>query len=197
MIKVKWIGIALLCCMFPACFAELLVQQDFEGTTFPPVGWTTSSGGHGFWSGSWTRITEGDNHFAQGNCAAQSSSSGGRILLFTPNFYLTTGSVLTISFNGLWYADPYGTGVNFALANSQIVVWTGVLPEDGQFKERTYTTSPVPANGNYHMVWMCYCDNYMTAWGLIQIDNVVISTVQKSTNSTESLSLGRIKSAYK
>jgi len=193
----KWTIVILLGCVLSTCFAEVLIQQDFEDPTFPPVEWTTYSGGYGSWNGSWTRATEGDNHFAQGVCNVQSSHSGGKILLFTPNFYLSTGSVLSISFDGLWWAMPYGTEVRFSLIDSDSVIWTGLLQEDGQFKNRTYTTSPVPANDNYRVVWMSYCDNYMTTVGHIQIDNVIISTLQKAPNNLETTSLGRIKSAYK
>jgi len=195
MIGMKWFSILLLGCIVSTCFAEVLVQQDFEDPTFPPTGWTTYSGGYGFWGAVWTQAANGNNHFALGQCSVFASSSFGRAVLCTPYFFLSAGSVLSISFDGRWI--PFSTAGILYLYDSKIGIWSGYIPDDGRFKKRTYTASPVPVSGNYRVGWESYCNTYTGAMGEMRIDNVLITTVQKSINGTETLSLGRIKSAYK
>jgi hypothetical protein len=201
MIVMKWLSLILIGYLVPACFAEILVQEDFEGTTFPPAGWTTDSAGYGQWSANWIRGVSYGNHYAQGSCSFFYAFSGARTFLYTPYFSLAAGTALTISYNG-GVDDGSGSTSSFFLWDSKTTRWTGLIPmmEDDKPEKRSLETTPVPESGTYRIAWMAWCDQnpYYPAMGMmVWVDNVRVTTFLKCTSDIEPTSLGRIKSAYK
>jgi len=196
----KWLSLILIGYLVPACFAEILVQENFEGTTFPPVGWTTGS-----WqyegTGGWGQDSETGNHYAFGSVQviwAPPVYGWAKAWLNTSSFNLTSGDTLIIDFDtrvDSTYLDPtieiklYGSKLEWHIMNT---LWNQHL-----WKHYTYEV-PITRTDNYFVQFMI--DPRMTSyqWNSRDVDNVVLTRTpggnQLNINPT---TLGRIKSAYK
>ena len=132
----KWISIALLCSMIPACFAEVLVQQDFEDPTFPPAGWSADNF---FPQMYWARVGDEFNYFAF--CA-------GIVFIEThidaPDMDLDSGEVLDISFYHAIAPNP-PEACEVALYEGSLQVWSIHLTEEHSYDY--FTLPPLIESG--------------------------------------------------
>jgi len=196
----KWLSIVLLGCMISACFAELLITQDFEGATFPPAGWTTGSWQY-YGTGGWAQDSDAGNHYAVGSVQvtwAPPVYGWAKAWLNTPTFNLTAGDSLNINFDTRVVSTYLDPSIEIKLYGSKLE-WhvTNTLWDQHLWKHYTYEV-PITRTDIYFIQFMI--DPRMTSyqWNSRDVDNVVLTrTLGRNQLNVSSTTLGRIKSAYK
>lgn len=98
-------GVAMMLCFFASQVQAQSFTESFEGTTFPPAGWTRINAGT---AGNWTRYT--NTQLANYNSSAQDGNAVAGVFynpttaantwLITPGQTLTAGTSYTLTF---WY----------------------------------------------------------------------------------------------
>jgi len=180
----KWISFLLLGCMLPTCFAEVLVQQNFEDPTFPPAGWSADNF---FPQMYWSRVGDDFNHYAF--CAG---------IVFieahmdAPTMVLNSGDIVSINFCYAMPLAPPQTG-KVSLYEGSTVIWSMTITEEKS--QDTYILPPLTESGTYFVRWI-FPVGYGSAPYSLKIDNVVISRNISPTQIQPS-SLGMIRSIYK
>jgi len=184
----KWLSIVLLGCMISACFAEVLITQDFEGATFPPAGWTVNNYPP---IAYWQRYSDEHTNCAQ--CTVVTSGQSAN--LNTPNINLNSGDILNISFDSQ-VTNVSPTAALVALYQGTNLIWSDTCDR----KKRSHNNFTLPAiddSGSYLVRWS-FPDVFALPPLNFFVDNVVISRNMSGNQAQiQPSSLGRIKSAYK
>jgi hypothetical protein len=182
----KWMGIILLCCIVPTCFAEVLVTQDFEDETFPPAGWSADNYYPQMY---WSRFGDESNHYAW--CSGIVFIT---VSLYTPSMSLTQGDILNITF-GSNTTNPQDAS-EVALFKDSTRIWSATIARK-KSSLNSFTLPALTESGSYSVHWI-FPMHICTAPYSLKIDNVVISrNMGNSLTQVSPSSLGRIKSAYK
>jgi hypothetical protein len=184
----RWLSLILLAFLVSASFAEVLVQQDFEGTTFPPAGWSVVN--YQPYS-YWVRYSD-----AHTNCAFCSGIlSSVTADLNAPNMNLNAGDLLTISFDSK-FTNAQATECLIILYWGSDLVWSD-SPDRKKQSYNSFTLPAITLTGSYYAQWAFPVGFSNPPFSLF-IDNVVISRNMSGNQAqVQPSSLGRIKSAYK
>jgi hypothetical protein len=175
---------------------NVVVREDFSGSTFPPVGWATVlkivNGGTPF--GGWSQ----QNNLAHGEVHSSSAYSLAYSVLFTPAFHLNSGDRVAIIFDGK-PGTAYYTFV--VLIREGHFVWSGMIEGPStqmtcyQFKTDAVTT----ASDYYRVGWDV--EGYMFT-NTLDVDDIKVAVLSpgpddNTITQVEASSLGRLKSLYK
>ncbi len=101
---VAMVGSLLLTCFAWQVDAQVLLSESFDGTTFPPTGWTSTTGGTSFTLAAWSRVTSGSSpstspHSGAGMAMFNSfNAQNGNAELRTPVLSFTNPGYVTVSF---------------------------------------------------------------------------------------------------
>ena len=173
------------------------VNEDFEGTLFPPSGWTTK--GEGTASGSWTERGGGPwGRFADGQVVSYEQGYV-RITLMSYEFDLKANTKVYYGFD---YRFQYGgnytdVGADFYIAyvpspGGNLVYCR--LPGSGWTYFSGYVVNTHEARVKAH--WRIWVSNsFRYAGGALWLDNVVIS--DEDPSAVAPASLGRVKALFK
>lgn len=165
--------------------AQVLLSESFEGTTFPPAGWTRVNAGTG---NNWQRYTDYAtfvNGAADGTAAMGvhfNPTSAQNTWMFTPGLTLTAGVSYTLSFSYVTFATLDGTGSVYA-ENLKVTVGnaataaaaTTVLMDSSltnvDWRKGVFTYVPA-STGTYYFGFNCH--SAADKWRL-SVDQVKVS----------------------
>jgi hypothetical protein len=171
------------------------VEEDFDGPTFPPAGWSIITENNGCRSIGWRRVNRGGGNYCAHGYASGYYMSAGTTVLASKTLPLKQGSV-AVSFEryctaegGLFY------WLKLQLRQGTRVVW---------YREYASTSSWAPIRLTVPVYWG---DDYEIGWALeaffgnprlggtvyLYVDNAV---VEEST-AVAATSLGRVRALYR
>lgn len=169
-------------------WAEVLVQENFEGGVFPPTGWTVSSTLMPFCT--WVSGESSGNHFA--SCSILSMREGDACLN-TPEINLSAGQTINIAFDSR--VSYLVSGMNVvSLYHDSSLVWS-TNPTKKKPYHNSFTLPVITTSGDYYVRWTLHNPIGMSSY---QVDNVVISVSERSNQTQiQSTSVGMIKSTFR
>jgi hypothetical protein len=158
------------------------VDEDFEGSQFPPPGWTQSGSGSGSWS--WTNPGGYARGYASAGFTQNVTTS-----LFSPTFHVNRGTRLRVEFR-------YRTD-GFTEVSRKVVVagWQKSVGYKQSWTKFDEFTTPTAAGGDYKFEFRLYITSggshgYHGIW---EIDDVLITRDNVDVAPT---SIGRVKALY-
>jgi hypothetical protein len=172
-----------------ACFGEaksqVLLTEGFEGSTFPPTGWTRINAGSGFdWKASDdASFTDGPYTFHHGGTKSMvceyNASNASNAWMITPSITAVTGGVYQVTF---WYrirSATYPEKMKVTVGNAATVAaQTSTLWNNNGLASLTNTTYAqgtiyytATANGNIYFGFNCYSD--ANQWAMI-VDDIQV-----------------------
>ncbi len=161
----------------PYSITSLPYFEGFEGTTFPPTGWTREDKNGGTtWSRATAQPRTGVGH-------ARYSYSGtlpGNDYIITPGLQMTEGQAVQITY---WYkaqAATYPEKLKVLAGRAQLAdSLTTVLADHPSITNTVYTDNTVffvaPANGTYYFGFQAYTP--ADQW-LLDLDDITISALK-------------------
>lgn len=166
----------ILSALLPPVNGQVLVYEGFEGTTFPPNGWTIVNNGSG---NDWTQNTN-ITYAASGTKSMMytfTSSAPAAAWAFTPAMQLDSADSVTITFDQRVGLPNLAEALRVTVGNAQTVTsQTTVLYNNNnltntQFIQRT-ATFIANATGSYYFAFNCYSavDRYK-----LFVDNIRIA----------------------
>lgn len=161
-----------------------IVEENFEGTQFPPAGWRTLSG--------WGWGSETGNRFASGY-----QSGPGVSLLHTYKFELDKGTPITIEFE--YRARRSGMGSSavqvhlfYGTYGSGTYVWHQNLYYPSTWTKAGAMGIQIPeTRSDYYCRWLVGATSYASTG--FDVDNVI---VKLENTGVERTSLGRVRALY-
>ncbi len=157
------------------------VEEDFEGSRFPPPGWTKSGEGKWYW--------ENPGGYAKGCAWCGAYPDESRTILASPLFRVNKGTALRIEFRYHTYGG--GEASRYILAGRW---WYYVTYEDDWVKFDQFTL-PFPAGGEYRVEFKIYvAGGSFSDFGNWYLDDVLIT---RDNVAVDPASLGRVKALFK
>ncbi len=161
-----------------------IVEEDFEGSQFPPSGW--------FASGTWRRAEEGENHYAH------ASEMQGVSRLLTCKFRLEQGTGIDIEFE--YRAGWSGMGSHvvqvhlyYGTYSMPTSFWKRDLPAYATWiKNRSMNVRVSETRDDCFCGWLVGAVQYRVAW--FDVDDITVDLVNTGVEAT---SLGRARALYR
>jgi subtilisin-like proprotein convertase family protein len=180
----------LLCLWLSTSKAQVLLYENFEGSVFPPTGWTITNNGSG---NQWIQNTNASYASVGTKSMVYSftSSAPASAWIFTPSIALDSADTVTITFDqrvGLSNLSE-ALKVTVGLA-ADIVSQTTVLYSNTNLTNTAYTqrsaTFVAPVSGTYFFAFNCYsvADKYR-----LYVDNIRIAKPITTNAKLQSLSV--------
>jgi hypothetical protein len=166
-----------------AASAATYVSQDFEGSTFPPTGWTTYGTGNWSWvnGGGNAYGTAGANRFETANAHLQS-----------PDFNVEAGKVLRIRFRytSSTTGSP-GSAYRWAVFSGG---WSKMIMAT-TWTQVDELTNPVETTGSYCFKFDINVNGgaYTGGGATLRVDDVLVTDREAAVAPA---SLGRVKAAF-
>ncbi len=170
-----------------AAAARTIVNEDFEGSEFPPKGWIKMEAQNG----DWVRKGAGGNHYAHGWVHSKGDLED--IVLQSYPFYVKAERVLTMTFRfsnwatGVFYADDVGVScATFYRRMPYAKTWqpiTWVMPPllRGRYYDISFSASAWAAEGKEATIYF-------------NVDDVRLTCCPPAVDPT---SLGRVKALFR
>lgn len=170
----------------PFIVSSLPYNQGFEGTAFPPVGWSLQDkNGAPTWTSTTAAPRTGTKHARY----SYSSSKPADDYLFTPAVNLTAGKTYYVSYYYRAQLISYPEKMRVVLATSQIdTAIVSVLADHQNFINTTYENNiayfVAPSTGSYYLGFHAYSNQDMY---YINLDDIEIGLVPDNDLAVVSL----------
>lgn len=158
-----------------------LLTEDFEGTTFPPTGWTVANF-HSNPTCNWHRADDGAGNFVAQCLYADANMMQERLTAPAFNFSAEAGITLSFSFytSFYWFVDPYdGADVTVEVSSDGGTIWTIIWQEEdyGTFENWTWynVTLPLTAYEGQSNVMIAFY-YHGNDGAQFMLDNVVVAS---------------------
>ena len=171
----KWLTLLLAVFVTGVFSSEVIFSEDFEGTKFPPEGWSKEQYGYSYWRRA---EDESRNFYAEGYTA-----DGRATYLYTPNIYSASGQKIKVSFR-YRYIDRYYLTAKIVLGRYSKNPFSTT---SGWWKYSFVVSGPINSNMYFYLF------GEPSFGGGLDIDDV---EVKKCFTTVEPNSLGKIKALY-
>lgn len=162
-----------------------LVEEDFEGSKFPPEGWSVNGSGDWAWSNP--------GGYADGY-ATSTVGRRAECSITSPSFYLNGGARVRAAFR--YEATGYG-----GAPTTHTIVFRGAghhmgytLPRTTGWRNYLWTSPSAPAYDYFRISWVATVYSpYNSGTGILRLDDVVVRLDNIPVAPT---SIGRVKALY-
>lgn len=182
-IRIRYLILGLGLLAAAAACGQVYLEENFDGATFPPTGWTT------YGSGNWSWINGGGN--AYGTAGANRFETAGAHLK-SPDFNVDAGKVLRIRFRytSSTTGSP-GSAYRWAFFSSG---WTKMIMAT-TWTQVDELTSPVETTGLYYFRFDISVNggSYTGGGATLYVDDVLITD---DVEAVTPASLGRVKALF-
>ncbi len=192
----RYIFLLALVVYFSPCWSTItLVQENFNGTEFPPPGWTIDNGTNCSW------YPEGG--YAEGHVSLPTGPSSGSGNFLTPEFALSAGDTCLVDFVSYRFWVPYapsspsGGGWQISLRRHDVEVWYQYLDMTVAWTPTSVEIPISETSSHYRFRWRLFGilgDNVSARGIYIDVDDVLI---RMTASEVEPASLGRLKAIYR
>ncbi|MCD6362166.1 MAG: choice-of-anchor J domain-containing protein [Armatimonadetes bacterium] len=134
-------------------YAQGALYESFEGTTFPPDGWTSES--HGTYSAPWSRSSSESHSGTYSAKGAYSYSGYTNEWLITPRLNIATGDSITFWRDFAPGSSSYPDTLEILVSDDGMSTWhqlaiaTPDSADDGGFVYRAYSLDSYTGNNGY------------------------------------------------
>lgn len=170
------LSIVMLLVMLTGLMAENLINESFDGETFPPAGWTKTKITGNEWARSANTPNSGPNSGAGLAYYFYSATQNANSWIFSPAVTLESGKTYSVSLygktGGLDAVEKmkitYGTAQTAAAQTNLIVDYNALDIQTWTNKRATFT---VTTSGSYYLGFQCYSpkDQYYLALDDIKV----------------------------